>query len=92
MFAEAPAQPAVRPKGKSAKRNEAKRKKKEEEQLQQADGMLACQAADLRYMIRHSMHACCCRLAAITDAAFPISLHQAFGPELSWHGVAQICW
>ncbi|KAK9864101.1 hypothetical protein WJX84_000928 [Apatococcus fuscideae] len=42
-----PAQPAVRAKGKSAKRNEAKRKKKEEE-VQQMDGKLAFQTADLR--------------------------------------------
>ncbi|KAK9825265.1 hypothetical protein WJX74_004533 [Apatococcus lobatus] len=45
---EVPEQPAVRPKGKSAKRNEAKRKKKEEEQLHPADGMLASQTAELR--------------------------------------------
>lgn len=48
FLADVPQQPAVRAKGKSAKRNEAKRKKKEEEQLQQADGMLASQTADLR--------------------------------------------
>lgn len=57
-MADVPQQPTVRAKGKSAKRNEAKRKKKEEEQLQQVDGILASETAEMRW--KHFQNASPC--------------------------------